>query len=73
LDDALFTNYSFKYLKQISERVRKQLKEANIPEVPMVKYYIVTSNCQVILQNQVDVRYINIKYVSRLSFQKVQP
>ncbi|XP_011058918.1 PREDICTED: uroporphyrinogen decarboxylase [Acromyrmex echinatior] len=38
LDDALFTNYSFKYLKQISERVRKQLKEANIPEVPMIAF-----------------------------------
>lgn len=41
LDDALFTNYSFKYLKQISERVRKQLKEANIPEVPMVKLIMI--------------------------------
>lgn len=38
LDDALFTTYSFKYLKQISERVRKQLKEANIPEVPMIAF-----------------------------------
>ncbi|XP_018300350.1 uroporphyrinogen decarboxylase isoform X1 [Mycetomoellerius zeteki] len=38
LNDALFTNYSFKYLKQISERVRKQLKEANIPEVPMIAF-----------------------------------
>ncbi|KYN01619.1 PREDICTED: uroporphyrinogen decarboxylase isoform X1 [Cyphomyrmex costatus] len=38
LDDALFTNYSFKYLKQISECVRKQLKEANIPEVPMIAF-----------------------------------
>ncbi|KAG5326583.1 DCUP decarboxylase, partial [Acromyrmex heyeri] len=38
LDDALFTNYSFKYLKQISERVRKQLKEANIPQVPMIAF-----------------------------------
>lgn len=38
LDDALFTNYSFKYLKQISERVRKQLKEADIPEVPMIAF-----------------------------------
>lgn len=41
LDDALFTTYSFKYLKQISERVRKQLKEANIPEVPMVFIIII--------------------------------
>jgi len=38
LDDALFMNYSFKYFKQISERVRKQLKEANIPEVPMIAF-----------------------------------
>ncbi|KAL6264768.1 hypothetical protein P5V15_004866 [Pogonomyrmex californicus] len=38
LDDALFMNYSFKYLKQISERVRKQLKEENIPEVPMIAF-----------------------------------
>ncbi|KYN30493.1 Uroporphyrinogen decarboxylase [Trachymyrmex septentrionalis] len=38
LDDALFRNYSFKYLKQISERVRKQLKEANIPKVPMIAF-----------------------------------
>ncbi|CAL1681440.1 unnamed protein product [Lasius platythorax] len=38
LDDALFTTYSFKYLKQISERVRKQLKEANIPEVLMIAF-----------------------------------
>ncbi|XP_011168640.1 uroporphyrinogen decarboxylase [Solenopsis invicta] len=38
LDDALFTNYSFKYLKQISDRVRKQLKEENIPEVPMIAF-----------------------------------
>lgn len=35
-------NYSFKYLKQISERVRKQLKEKDIPEVPMVKYLCIT-------------------------------
>ncbi|XP_012539557.1 uroporphyrinogen decarboxylase [Monomorium pharaonis] len=38
LDDVLFTNYSFKYLKQISERVRKQLREKNIPEVPMIAF-----------------------------------
>ncbi|XP_014468740.1 PREDICTED: uroporphyrinogen decarboxylase isoform X2 [Dinoponera quadriceps] len=38
LDDALFTNYSFKYLKQISKRVREQLREANIPEVPMIVF-----------------------------------
>jgi len=40
LDDALFKNYSFKYLKQISERVRKQLKEADISEVPMVECFL---------------------------------
>ncbi|EFN87548.1 uroporphyrinogen decarboxylase [Harpegnathos saltator] len=38
LDDTLFTNYSFKYLKQISKRVREQLKKENIPEVPMIVF-----------------------------------
>ncbi|XP_032673181.1 uroporphyrinogen decarboxylase [Odontomachus brunneus] len=38
LDDALFINYSFKYLKQISKCVREQLRAANIPEVPMIAF-----------------------------------
>ncbi|XP_033321347.1 uroporphyrinogen decarboxylase [Megalopta genalis] len=38
LNDELFTNYSFKYLKEISEKVRKQLKEEQIPEVPMIVF-----------------------------------
>lgn len=36
LNDELFENYSFKYLKEISDKVRLRLKEENIPEVPMV-------------------------------------
>lgn len=36
LNDELFENYSFKYLKEISDKVRQRLKEENIPEVPMV-------------------------------------
>lgn len=40
LDDALFMDYCFKYLKQISDRVRKQLRESDILEVPMVKYLL---------------------------------
>lgn len=36
LNDELFENYSFKYLKEISEKVRQRLKKENIPEVPMV-------------------------------------
>ncbi|RLU19763.1 hypothetical protein DMN91_008321 [Ooceraea biroi] len=38
LDDALFANYSFHYLKQISERVRARLKEASIAPVPMIVF-----------------------------------
>ncbi|XP_078035373.1 uroporphyrinogen decarboxylase [Augochlora pura] len=38
LNDELFTHYSFKYLKEISEKVRKQLKEEQIPEVPMIVF-----------------------------------
>ena len=38
LNDELFKNYSFKYLKQISEKVRQKLKEKNISEVPMIAF-----------------------------------
>ena len=38
LNDELFENYSFKYLKQISEKVRQKLKEKNISEVPMIAF-----------------------------------
>ncbi|XP_076657544.1 uroporphyrinogen decarboxylase isoform X1 [Halictus rubicundus] len=38
LNDELFTNYSFKYLKEISEKVRKRLKEEQIPQVPMIAF-----------------------------------
>ncbi|CAK9814932.1 Uroporphyrinogen decarboxylase [Anthophora quadrimaculata] len=38
LNDELFDNYSFKYLKEISEKVRQRLKEENIPEVPMIAF-----------------------------------
>ncbi|XP_076666715.1 uroporphyrinogen decarboxylase [Andrena cerasifolii] len=38
LNDELFANYSFKYLKEISEKVREQLKEENIPQVPMIAF-----------------------------------
>ncbi|XP_031831460.1 uroporphyrinogen decarboxylase [Nomia melanderi] len=37
-NDELFASYSFKYLKEISEKVRKQLKEGGIPEVPMIAF-----------------------------------
>lgn len=42
LNDELFENYSLKYLKQISEKVRQRLKEENIPEVPMVNKINIT-------------------------------
>lgn len=38
LNDELFENYSFKYLKEISEKVRQRLKKENIPEVPMIAF-----------------------------------
>ncbi|XP_043254939.1 uroporphyrinogen decarboxylase isoform X1 [Colletes gigas] len=38
LNDELFLNYSFKYLKEISQKVRQQLKEENIPDVPMIAF-----------------------------------
>lgn len=38
LNDELFANYSFKYLKEISEKVRQRLKEENIPQVPMIAF-----------------------------------
>ncbi|KZC11260.1 PREDICTED: uroporphyrinogen decarboxylase [Dufourea novaeangliae] len=38
LNDELFINYSYKYLKEISENVRKRLTEENIPEVPMTAF-----------------------------------
>ncbi|XP_053984842.1 uroporphyrinogen decarboxylase [Hylaeus anthracinus] len=38
LNDELFSNYSFKYLKEISEKVRQRLKEENIPDVPMIAF-----------------------------------
>ncbi|OAD58134.1 Uroporphyrinogen decarboxylase [Eufriesea mexicana] len=38
LNDELFVNYSFKYLKEISETVRQRLKEENISEVPMIVF-----------------------------------
>ncbi|XP_066591405.1 uroporphyrinogen decarboxylase isoform X2 [Prorops nasuta] len=38
LNDHLFTEYSFKYFKQISERVRKQLAEEQHPMVPMIAF-----------------------------------
>jgi len=38
LDDELFLDYSFPYLKRISERVRERLVEANVTPVPMVRY-----------------------------------
>ncbi|XP_076759353.1 uroporphyrinogen decarboxylase isoform X2 [Xylocopa sonorina] len=37
LNDELFEKYSFKYLKEISDKVKQRLKEENIPEVPMVQ------------------------------------
>ncbi|KAF3424945.1 hypothetical protein E2986_09403 [Frieseomelitta varia] len=38
LNDELFENYSFKYLKEISDKVRQRLKEENIPKVPMIAF-----------------------------------
>lgn len=38
LNDELFFNYSFPYLKEISEKVRMQLKEQNISPVPMIAF-----------------------------------
>ncbi|XP_076234251.1 uroporphyrinogen decarboxylase [Calliopsis andreniformis] len=38
LNDELFVNYSLKYLKDISERVRQRLKDENIPTVPMIAF-----------------------------------
>ncbi|XP_015601480.1 uroporphyrinogen decarboxylase isoform X2 [Cephus cinctus] len=35
LDDALFREFSYKYLKEISVNVRRKLNEKNIPQVPM--------------------------------------
>lgn len=40
LNDELFLKYSFKYLTEISEKVRQRLKEENIPDVPMVSFKI---------------------------------
>ncbi|XP_012270658.1 uroporphyrinogen decarboxylase [Orussus abietinus] len=37
-DDILFEEFSLKYFKQISEGVRKQVKEKNLPEVPMIAF-----------------------------------
>ncbi|XP_076299561.1 uroporphyrinogen decarboxylase isoform X2 [Lasioglossum baleicum] len=45
LNDELFANYSFKYLTEISEKVRKRFEEEQIPEVPM-KYSISDSISQ---------------------------
>ncbi|XP_076759334.1 uroporphyrinogen decarboxylase isoform X1 [Xylocopa sonorina] len=38
LNDELFEKYSFKYLKEISDKVKQRLKEENIPEVPMIAF-----------------------------------
>ncbi|KAG7196789.1 hypothetical protein KM043_014483 [Ampulex compressa] len=38
LNDKLFMEYSLRYLRQISQRVRMQLKQENIPEVPMTVF-----------------------------------
>ncbi|XP_076164643.1 uroporphyrinogen decarboxylase isoform X2 [Ptiloglossa arizonensis] len=38
LNDELFLKYSFKYLTEISEKVRQRLKEENIPDVPMIAF-----------------------------------
>ncbi|KAH0947537.1 hypothetical protein HN011_009098 [Eciton burchellii] len=38
LDDELFLNYSFPYLKRISERVRERSVEANVTPVPMIVF-----------------------------------
>lgn len=40
LNDELFEEYSLKYLKQISETVKKSLAEFKVPTVPMVKIYL---------------------------------
>lgn len=35
-NDDLFKEFSFKYLKEISDKVKEKLKKENIPLVPMV-------------------------------------
>lgn len=44
LSDELFLEYSFDYLKQIGQRVRQRLREADVAAVPMVTFFFTFSS-----------------------------
>ena len=42
LEDELFEEFSFQYMKQISEKVKAKLEKLNIPKPPMVNSKLLT-------------------------------